>query len=68
MTRQLDDVLIEKERSRLSVVERDAKLSALMQEVERLKIGFTSHIAELETKLKENGQVAQLEHELRQAL
>lgn len=65
---EMKEVTAQKEKSHQDVQDREEKLSALTQEVERLRLEFTSHIADLEGKLKDNDRAAEVEQQLRESL
>ena len=62
------DMELEKEKFLKQIQDRDKKQLQVIEEVDRLKLEFTTHIAELETKLGENSEAAEVEHQLRDAL
>ena len=65
---QIKEMTAQKERSLQDIQDREEKVSVLKQEVERLRLEFTSHITELEGKLAENDRAAEVEEQLRNAL
>ena len=65
---QIKEMTAQKEKSLQDIQDREEKVSVLKQEVERLRLEFTSHITELEGKLAENDRAAEVEEQLRNAL